>query len=247
MSERQNNQGFYDVHCHILPGVDDGAKNINESLEMLKIAYEEGIRHVVLTPHFHVGHYEIEAGKLKIRCESLKEVVHEELPQMKLYSGCEVCFHMEASKRLGRGELLTLAGTSYTLVEFFPKSELSTIVRGLQEIQMGGKWPILAHVERYEALMGNYKAIEEMISMGFQMQVNTSAVVGKDGMRVKRFVKKLLDYELVRFIGTDAHGAKHRRPLMRECADYITKKWGADYTEELLIRNPEKLVQGQHF
>lgn len=247
MSKRQIETGFYDTHCHILPGVDDGAKNIAESLEMLKIAYEEGIRHVVLTPHFHVGHYETETGKLQEKFEELSEAASSALPEMNLYPGCEVCFHMDASKRLGNGQLLTLAGTSYTLVEFFPKSEARAILRGLREIQMGGKWPILAHVERYEALVGNYEAIEEMISMGIQMQVNTSAIVGKDGLRIKRFAKKLLDYEMVRFIGTDAHGAKHRRPLMKECADYITKKWGADYTEELLIQNPEKLVRGQHF
>lgn len=247
MSKRQIETGFYDTHCHILPGVDDGAKNIAESLEMLKIAYEEGIRHVVLTPHFHVGHYETEAGKLQEKFEELSEAASSVLPGMNLYPGCEVCFHMDASKRLGSGQLLTLAGTSYTLVEFFPKSEARVIIRGLREIQMGGKWPILAHVERYEALVGNYEAIEEIISMGIQMQVNTSAIVGKDGLRIKRFAKKLLDYEMVRFIGTDAHGAKHRRPQMKECADYITKKWGADYTEELLIQNPEKLVRGQHF
>ena len=88
--------------------------------------------------------------------------------------------------------------------------------------------------------------MEILVHMGFYMQINTSAVTGKDGFRIKQFVKKLLSYELVHLIGTDAHGAERRRPAMKECAAYIEKKWGRDYAQELLVRNPEKVLRGEY-
>ena len=236
--------GYYDVHCHILPGVDDGARTMEDALRMLRISWKEGIRHVVVTPHFHVGHYETPMEVLRERFEELRRQTWRELPEMNLYLGCEICYHMDAGKKLARGELLTMGGTKNVLVEFLPKSGISTIQNGLQEIQMAGKQPILAHAERYRELLGNYDAIEKFIQMGFYIQVNASAVAGQEGFRIKQFVKKLLDYEMVHLIGTDAHDPQHRKPAIRDCATYIERKWGSDYVEELLVHNPDVLLKG---
>ncbi len=239
-------EGYYDMHCHILPGVDDGAKTPEEAIQMLRISRQEGIRHVVLTPHFHRGHYESTPALLKQKYEELNALAAREIPDMRLYLGNEICYSLDAAERLAKGQVLTLGDTQCVLVEFFPDSELRTIRNGLQEIQMLGKQPILAHMERYKTLVGDYQAVESLVHMGFYMQINTSAVTGKDGFRIKQFVKKLLSYELVHLIGTDAHGAERRRPAMKECAAYIEKKWGRDYAQELLVRNPEKVLRGEY-
>lgn len=236
--------GFYDIHCHILPGVDDGAKTFDEAMKMLRIGRGEGIRHVVLTPHYHVGHYELPAENLRQRFRILQREAARVYPDMKLYLGCEICYHLEAARRLEHGELLKMAGTSCALIEFFPHSELRTIIEGLQEIQMAGIQPIVAHVERYQKVTESVDNVERMIQMGFYIQVNASSILGKNGKRAKQFVKRLLDDGLVHFVATDAHGTEHRRPEMLECADYLCKKWSRTYAEELLIRNPQCILQG---
>ena len=111
---------------------------------------------------------------------------------------------------------------------------------------MVGKQPILAHVERYEKLVGDYDAIEQLIRMGFYIQINAASVLGKSGRKVKKFTQKLLQNGQVDFIGSDAHGIKHRRPVLSECAAYIRKKWGDDYVNELLVQNPWKMLSGKY-
>lgn len=160
------NSGFYDIHCHILSGVDDGAANFFDALEMVRMAREDGIRHLVLTPHYHVGHYELSAENLRDRFLILQEEVAAMYPDMRLYLGAEICYHEEAAEKLKENRLLTMADTQYVLIEFFPKTEQRMIFQGLQEIQMAGRLPILAHAERYETLVGDYDAIEELIRMG---------------------------------------------------------------------------------
>lgn len=238
--------GFYDIHCHILSGVDDGAPNFFDALEMVRIAREDGTRHLVLTPHYHVGHFELPAENLRDRFQIIQNEVAALYPDMKLYLGVEICYHEAAAEKLKQNRLLTMADTDYVLVEFFPQTEQRVILQGLQEIQMVGKRPILAHVERYEKLTGDYDAVEQLIRMGFYIQVNASSVLGKSGRRVKNFTKKLLQNGQVDFIASDAHGIRHRRPMLGECAAYIRKKWGDDYVDELLIRNPKKMLSGKY-
>lgn len=240
------NSGFYDIHCHILPGADDGAKVFTDAMEMIRIAYEDGIRHIVLTPHYQKGHFGLPIQQLRVRYEILRKEAKQQYPDMELYLGTEICHFHDAPLELSEGKIMTMADTRYVLVEFYPKSELRSILSGLQEIQMAGFNPILAHVERYEALMGNYEEILHLIRMGIYIQVNASSVIGKSGHKVKVFIKKLLERDMVHFIGTDAHGIEHRRPQLKECANYITRKWGKDYTELLLEENPRRMLNGEY-
>ena len=235
-------KGYYDIHCHILPGVDDGAANIEEALQMIKIAYDDGIRHMVLTPHYQERIYETSATDLQREFHILQRKVMRRYKDMNLYLGAELFYHTDMVRKLEQNQLLTMAGTDYILIEFLPSMEKSTIIRGLRDILMAGKKPILAHVERYQHLAGDIDTIEQLIDMGVFMQVNASSVLGKSGWKTKHFVKKLLDYEMIHYIGTDAHGTKHRRPLLGECAAYIEKKWSRQYAEQLLIHNPARLL-----
>ena len=240
------NSGFYDIHCHILPGADDGAKIFTEALDMLNIAYNDGIRHIVLTPHYQKGHFELPLEQLKVRYEILKKEAKKQFPDMELYLGTEICHFHDVPLELTQGKVASIAGTRYVLVEFYPKSELRSIFAGLQEIQMAGYNPILAHVERYEALNGNLDEILHLIRMGIYIQVNASSVIGKSGRKTKNFVKKLLERDMVHFIGTDAHGIEHRRPVLSECASYITRKWGQEYTELLLKEYPQRMLNDEY-
>ena len=140
-----------DVHCHILPGVDDGAKDAMETRSMLEMAWNEGIRTIFATSHYDS---EMGTGIWKRRKEALEQtrrMAAEISPELKIASGAEIFFSEKAVEELEKGRIWTMNQSRYVLVEFFPGEEFFYIQRGLQTLQYKGFWPILAHVERYSS------------------------------------------------------------------------------------------------
>lgn len=239
-------KGYIDTHCHLLPGVDDGADSLEETKEMLKTACREGIRTIIATPHYHIGHCTAEVPELKKRFRQAQEAAREINADFKLYLGTELYYHYDAPAGLENGEILTMAGSSYVLTEFPPRQEFSAMREGLKRLQLSGYTPVLAHAERYECLYGKTDLAESLTDMGCLLQVNASAVVGGQGGRTKRFIRKLMKEGWVHLVGTDAHGSTSRAPLMRECALYLEKKYGKEYAEQLLLTNPLKIIRNEY-
>ena len=216
-----------DVHCHILPGVDDGAKDAMETRSMLEMAWNEGIRTIFATSHYDS---EMGTGIWKRRKEALEQtrrMAAEISPELKIASGAEIFFSEKAVEELEKGRIWTMNQSRYVLVEFFPGEEFFYIQRGLQTLQYKGFWPILAHVERY-------------------LQTNASSVIGRNGRRVKKHLRCLLKERLIHFVGTDAHGSRHRRPLMAECAAYIEKKTDREYCRKICRENAGKIIRREY-
>ena len=233
-----------DVHCHILPGVDDGAKDERSTKEMLKLASEEGIDVIIATPHFA---YELKEKKQRDRLEKYEKVrawwkmVH---PKKELYLGNEILYSEGVVEALTRGEALTMNGTRYVLVEF-PEYESFDYIRiAVQRLLYAGYLPIIAHVERY-AEARKLKHIEELVDIGAYIQVNAAVILGKRGFVVKHQIMKLLKRGLVHFIGTDAHDTVRRKPEMKECRRYLEKKIGISMTRWILEENPQRMLKGE--
>lgn len=234
-----------DVHCHILPGVDDGAKDAMETRSMLEMAWNEGIRTI-----FATSHYDSEMGtgiwkKRKEALEQTRQMAAEISPELKIASGAEIFFSEKAVEELEKGRIWTMNQSRYVLVEFFPGEEFFYIQRGLQTLQYKGFWPILAHVERYEELMEKER-VRELAFMGVFLQANASSVIGRNGRRVKKHLRCLLQERLIHFVGTDAHGSRHRRPLMAECAAYIEKKTDREYCRKICRENAGKIIRREY-
>ena len=233
-----------DIHSHILPGIDDGAKDMEETKEMLHLAVEEGISGIVATPHYSV---EIEEDVLSIYEEAYQEVLRymetHEIP-VKLYRGNEIYYTESVPERLQDGEIYTINNTRYVLIEFSMGVGYSFIEGAVRHLLNSGYWPILAHVERYQCLR-KLKNLEELIRIGVCVQVNTNAIIGKDGWQTRRFCHQLLKRRLVHAIGTDTHGSRHRRPKMKECIHYIDKKYGRDYRVLISGDNPRRILKGE--
>lgn len=233
-----------DIHSHILPGIDDGAKDIEETKEMLDIAVEEGIRAIVATPHYDVGiEEEFFSRYEEAYQEVLQYIAAHEIP-IKLYRGNEVYFTESVPERLQDGAIHTINNTRYVLVEFSMGAGYMQIENAFRNLLNSGYWPILAHVERYPSLR-NLKKLQELVQIGVYIQANTNAIVGKDGWNTKRFCHQLLKNSLIHVIGTDAHGSCHRRPKMKECIDYIDKKYGQDYRKWLIEDNSRRILKGE--
>lgn len=234
-------ENLYDIHCHILPGVDDGADSIEKSMEMLKMEFKDGVRNIIFTPHYRRRMFETPEDKILQQFLTVKKAASQVLPDLKLYLGCELHSNMDMIDMLQERKNLTLAGSSYVLTEFSNGDTASYIKERCYSLLSNGYDPILAHIERYSC-MKNLDLVNELRQMGAKMQVNAESIIGKSGWNMKRYCRSLMKEDMLDFVGSDAHGTSRRAPRMGECAEYMEKKMGSAYTEQILIKNPSEII-----
>lgn len=234
--------GIVDMHCHIIPGIDDGAQSLEESKEMLEIAYAEGIRVIVATPHFRRGMFESSQEDVANQYQAVKKMAKQIAEDMEILLGCEYFAETEMTQRLKGNLQYTIAETKAVLIEFSTETEFSYMRAIVQELVSGGYQPVLAHAERYGCL---YKLtyVEELVSMGAKIQLSADSIIGKNGLRIKGFCKRMMKKDLLSFVGTDGHGSEIRQPRMEKCATYIEKKQGCNYAYKVLVNNPRELLK----
>lgn len=233
-----------DIHCHILPGVDDGSHSMNQSKRMLDLAWANGIHAIIATPHFMPEGPHPSADRLRRLTEELREYAHEQNYDMKLYTGNEIYYHEEVPELLEDGKILTLADSSYVLVEFAPAEDARYIRNALAEVQAAGYDPILAHVERYMNLCKKpYEQIRQLRDMGVLIQVNANSIEGKMGPLARKITGELLKKQWVDFVATDAHSDRGRSHAVGECIEILQKKYPADYVEDILRRNAQRIFE----
>ena len=224
------------------------------SLAMLKTSYENGVRNIILTPHFRLGMFETHGDRIRAQYEKLHDAAAEALPDLSLYLGCEFHATMEQENLLSNPRFF-MAGSRNLLLEF-SGGDTETFIRDrVRSAQMLGAKPIIAHVERIRAitesqekrgLFGrsgepNLDFIRELRKLGARIQVNADAVLGFDGRAAKNFTKTLLKEDLVDFIGSDAHNLTDRPTNLGACADFVAKKYSSDTAERIFIHNPSRL------
>ena len=232
-----------DIHSHLLEGVDDGARNREESLKILQIYYKEGIRHIILTPHFHITRKSASYAHIEMAIEELKREMVKDHIDISLYHGNELYYGHELISSLENKVASTINGTNYILVEFNPLEEYSYIKDAFFTLVCNDYLPILAHIERYECLFQKKERITDLKRCGIKLQLNAAAILGNDGREYKKRTKYILEKELADFIATDAHDSEKRKPCLKECANLIEKKYGREYRELLFLKNPRKLIE----
>ena len=142
-----------DIHSHILPGFDDGSSSEAESLQMLKMAAKQGVEAVIATPHYSAEYCHNSPETIRRACAELEARVREKInPAFRIYPGQEIMYTLDILEKLERGEILTLAGTSYVLVEFMPWVPYSDLYRCVRTLMTQHYRPVIAHIERYGAL-----------------------------------------------------------------------------------------------
>lgn len=232
-----------DIHCHIIPDVDDGAKDMKTALELLRMEYEDDVRTIIVTPHFRRGMFETSPETISKQFFMLKEEASKLYPDMKLYLGREFHTNMDMIELLKNGRWGTMADTRYVLTEFSEAHNLRHIRERCYMLLCNGFTPIIAHAERYPALYKKYDEIENLVNMGVMIQMNAASIAGMAGFGMKGFCKKIMKMNLLHFVGTDAHNLKERKPCMGKCAAYMKKVMGEEYTKRILEENPSRLVK----
>ena len=239
-------QPTIDIHCHIMPGVDDGSPDTATSLEMLRIAEKNGITHMILTPHHKPMHHNVSPEHNVLYRKKLLENAKAAGIKVKLFSGNEIYYSDETMEELLRGEICSLAGSDYVLVEFHPSNPYKAIQNAAYRVQGAGYIPIIAHVERYVDIVQHPGRVGDLIEMGCYIQVNASSIMGRYGLGISHFTKKLLKQEQVHFVASDAHDAADRAPKLLECRKFVEKKYGEDYANHLFCINPANVIRNDH-
>ena len=235
-----------DMHCHILPAVDDGSKDMEMSLRMARIAADSGIGTIIVTPHYNAAHESVSPEGIRKRVDLIQGLCREEGLDLTFYPGNELFYDSTLPEKLTKGEVLTLAGSRYCLVEFNPMDDFRYIYDGLRALIYEGFRPILAHCERYACLLKKQAYVEDLLDQRVLLQVNGASVEPKLFQPVPKFVNRLLRNKWISFVSSDAHRAEgNRSPDMRDAVSYLRKKYDADYVRRILSENALSLTRDE--
>lgn len=227
-----------DIHCHILPGVDDGAPDMETSRAMIRDAYEQGVRYIIATPHYRPEMFEPSMKKVIRVYHELRDYAEEVGIGLRL--GCEYYRNEQMIRHLDKKLRPTMLGSRYVLAEFSTNDSFVTVRNYIYELITKGYRPIVAHVERYFCCQ-EPERIQELKKLGAQIQINADSVLGYEGHTIKKFCVGLMKDDLVDFIGSDAHNLEGRKMNLGKCATYVRKKMGQDYAEEIFVDNPRQI------
>ncbi len=230
-----------DVHCHLLYGVDDGPDSLEESVEMLRHARQQGIQSMILTPHYRHGMFGYPVERIRRHYEQL--VPEAEKLGIQLFLGCEFHVNSYIVEYIEQKRCLPLAGSNYLLTEYSFETEYSYIIEQTKMLVSYGYIPVIAHVERYGCILKSPQLCEELSRAGALIQINADSVLGMEGGNGKRFCRKALKNRWADIVASDAHGIRRRACHMRECRDYIAKKYGEDYAQSLFFDVPSQILK----
>lgn len=229
-----------DIHSHILPYMDDGAKNARVSLEMLRLAEKEGITDIIVTPHYRRGRYKGDRKQMDQVLAEMRELIKEEGIHINLYPGNEIYYNSELEDKLESGSLSGMNDTDHVLVEFSLMEDFMNIRSAVDDLFSMGYTPIIAHVERIQCIAKKIEYARYLKKCGCELQVNASSAAGELGFICKFFVHKMLREKLVDYIATDAHDIVKRQPVISRCAKVLYRKYNREYVDEILFKNAEE-------
>ena len=234
-----------DIHCHILPRLDDGAKDLDETIAMAKQATQEGITKIIATPHYKKREYENSKEKILQTVELVnKEIAQHNIP-LTILPGQEPRIDGELLQDYNKGEILSLNnGGKYLFIEF-PSGHVPRYAEQLLfDVQLNGLTPVIVHPERNSELLENPDLLYRFVKNGACTQITASSVTGHFGKKIKRFTLKLVEYNLTHFLASDAHNLSTRPFRMKEAYAELVKVYGIA-VEYYFRENAELLVEGK--
>lgn len=229
-----------DIHAHVLPGVDDGARDMDEALKMLDMAATQGIMTVIATPH---GSRRRAVDKLEELTDQLQQKMREKYPGFCVYPGQENFYHDELTERLHRREAYTMAYSRYVLVEFSPQVGYGQLFQGIRKLVVSGYIPILAHVERYGCL--RQRGLEELREAGCCMQLNYGSLKGKMFDAEVRWCRRQVQEGKIHLLGTDMHRMDYRPPEIAGALKWLKGHISCEQFRRMTYENPRCLIDNK--
>ena len=235
-----------DLHCHLLPGVDDGAADLRESLAMCRMAAQDGCTAMVATPHLrHEQWWNTDRQRLEELWLRLRDAARDDLT---VFLGGEIAVNSQSCQELEMlpgGDLLPLAGSRYLLLEFHPKGMGPDPEDLIHEVTVEGWRPIIAHPERIAWLARDLGYLRALVDQGAAAQLTAMSVTGDMGRVAYDAATRMLDAGLVHFIASDAHDVRIRRPGLGKAYQRISETRGEALARQLFIVNPTAVVENR--
>lgn len=236
-----------DIHCHIIPGFDDGSSCIEESLDMAALACDSGVTDIVCTPHVRCGEDDpmtVAESIEKLYTELVSAVGSAGIP-VRLKMGAEILLLPDTASFIERKLLPPLAGGDYMLVEFPFDSPPEYILSLLKKAEKAGYRPVVAHPERYSASRYAPGLLPELCDRGYVLQVNKGSILGAFGSRIRATALEMLDHGICHVIASDAHSSRARTPDMRALVAFLDERYDPEYIAQLLDVNPGRILENR--
>jgi protein-tyrosine phosphatase len=234
-----------DIHIHILPGFDDGAKDIQTALDMAQIAASGDIETIIATPHVMAGVSNYTAADIISAVDELNSLLCTNNITLQVLAGAEYYLESDLPQRYADGELLTLNNRQYLLVELpFAQMPIYTS-QVLYELQLQGITPVIAHPERNSSFISRPQLLGELVERGNLVQITSGSLLGNYGRTVKKAARYFLTRGWVHAVASDAHSVKKRAPHLLPAARELNKMGGIDCPKILLSDNPLSIVEGR--
>lgn len=231
-----------DIHSHILYGLDDGARTLEESVAMIRLAAESGTTDIVATPHADLN-YTYRPELIEQRISELNEAA---AGAVRIHRGCDFHLYYENIRQaLENPARFTINQKRYLLVEFSEVMILDSASNVFDRMLAGGTTPVITHPERNALLARSLDQISQWVDAGCRVQVTAHAFLGRFGRRAKAAAEQLMERGLVHFIASDAHDTRHRPPVMDGAYRYIAKRYGKVCAEALFVGNPRAALVGE--
>lgn len=233
-----------DVHCHILPGIDDGAKDWETALQMARLAEADGIRTIVATPHHRNGMFDNDVQTILRLTDELNERLQEAKIGVTVLPGAETHYFPGFIDELQAGKILPLNRSKYVYIEL-PHQQVPRYIEDIVfEIIVAGCIPIIPHPERNREIRENPDLLYALIDAGALSQVTAGSLTGHYGSEVEKFSVKLFEHHLSHFVASDGHGVNRRKPVIREAYARLEMRAG----EECVMQcqeNAARVVEGR--
>lgn len=239
---------MYDIHSHILPGVDDGAVDIEDSIEICRASAAFGVKTIAATPHFIEGETTIKKADYFKILNALKDALSISSIKINIVSGMEVYFTPNIVELIKNEDIITLNDKKYVLIEFPLFDSIPSYTDNvLFELQLAGYKPIIAHPERCRCFASNLNLVYRLIEKGSLMQINSGSLAGSFGSSAKSSADSLLKHNMVHSVASDNHSSKNRMASLKDGYKIIKDKYGFEVAIDLFVNNNEKILNGEDF
>jgi protein-tyrosine phosphatase len=236
---------FVDIHCHLLPGIDDGAKSLDESLAMARLAVEDGTTTIVATPH-QLGNFGHNSGDdIRRHVAELQQQLDAVQIPLTVLPGADVRIESGMAEAIGRGEVLTLGDHRRHVLLELPHELYLPLEPLLQELSRRKIVGVLSHPERNQGILRQPNVLPPLVDAGCLLQVTAGSICGTMGGECQQFSEWLLAEGLVHFVATDAHGPRSRRPLMRRAFERVIELTDEATAIDLCSKNPAQVAAGK--
>lgn len=239
------NQPFVDIHCHLLPAIDDGAADEPTALEMARTAVRDGIQTIICTPH-QLGSFSTNRGPaIRRRVAKLRDRLAAEGIPLSILPGGDVRIEDTLLASLRSGDVLTLGDRGRHVLLELPHELYFPLEPLLAQLAAAGLVGILSHPERNQAILTRPALLRSLVKAGCLLQVTAGSLLGGFGPLAQSLAEDLLRQGLIHFLATDAHGTRSRRPVMRRAYERAAELAGEEVADQICCENPRRVAEGE--